>query len=110
MRHAVAVAELLVEIHVPLTCSDVPDGEYPFPWIDEVMEYLFELDGSNGEMYDDGEELGSEYLFFVYGAPEDELISLAREVAHLPGVPLGVYATVTSTEEDMGGGTRVELD
>jgi len=62
IRHAGVVADLLVEIHVPLTPSHVPAGEYPFPWIDSVMEYLFELDGSKGEMYDDGEEWGHEYL------------------------------------------------
>lgn len=104
------MADLLVEIHVPLTPTEVPDGEYPFPWIDTVMEFLFELDGSKGEIYDDGEELGDEYLFFVHGAPETDLITLAREVANLPGVPSGVYATVTDTEADMGGGTRTELD
>jgi hypothetical protein len=68
--HTYAMADLLVEIHVPLTPTDVPDGEYPFPWIDTVMEFLFELDGTKGEMYDDGEELGSKYLFFVHGAPK----------------------------------------
>jgi len=104
------VAELLVEIHAPLTPSDVPAGEYSFPWIDSVMEFLFELDGSKGEMYDDGEEVGGEYLFFIHGASEAELIALAREVAALPGMPSGVYATVTDTEADMGGGTRVDLD
>lgn len=104
------MAELLVEIHVPLTPSGVSEGEYPFPWIDSVMEFLFELDGSKGEMFDDGEEFGDEYLFFVHGAPETDLIALAREVAALPGVPSGVYATVTDTDADMGGGTRVDLD
>jgi hypothetical protein len=104
------VADLLVEIHVPLTPSEVPDGEYRFPWIDSVMEYLFALDGSEGEMYDDGEELGDEYLFFVHGAAEADLISLAQRVANLPGVPSGAYATVTDTDADMGGGVRVELD
>lgn len=106
----VAMSDLLVEIHVPLTPSDVQEGEYPFPWIDSVMEFLFTLDGSKGEMFDDGEELGEEYLFFVSGAPEADLIALARAVAALPGVPSGVYATVTDTDADMGGGTRVELD
>lgn len=104
------MVDLLVEIHVPLTPGDVPEGEYPFPWVDSVMEFLFELDGSKGEMYDDGEELGDEYLFFVHGAPEADLISLAREVANLPDVPPGVYATVTDTEAEMGGGNRVALD
>lgn len=104
------MAELLVEIHVPLTPSDVPEGEYPFPWIDSAMEFLFELDDSRGEMYDDGEELGDEYLFFVHAGSESDLLSIAREIARLPGMPLGVCATVTDTEADMGGGRRVDLD
>lgn len=104
------MAELLVEIHVPLTSVNVPEGEYPFPWIDVVMEHLMSLDGSSGEMYDDGEEVGDEYLFFVSGSSESDLIGLARQVANLPGVPTGVYATVTDTEADMGGGRRVDLD
>ncbi len=110
MGHACDVAELLVEIHVPLTPSSVPEGEYPFPWIDTVMEFLMGLDGSTGRMFDDGEEFGDEYLFFVHGASEPGLIQLAREVAHLPGVPAGVYATVTDTGTDMGNGRRVDLD
>ncbi|MFZ8756770.1 hypothetical protein ACO03V_05040 [Microbacterium sp. HMH0099] len=105
------MADLLVEIHVPLTPIDVPDGDDPFPWIDTVMEFLFDLEGSSrGEMYDDGEELGDEYLFFVHNATEADLIAVAREVASLPGVPTGVYATVTDADADMGGGRRVDLD
>jgi hypothetical protein len=104
------MADQLVEIHVPLTPSDVPEGEYLFPWIDSVMEFLFRLDDSRGEMYDDGEELGDEYLFFLHGRAESDLISLARVVASPPAVPAGAYATVTDTEADMGGGRRVNLD
>ena len=74
------------------------------------MEFLFELDGDRGEMYDDGEELGDEYLFFVAGAPESDLIGLARQISGLPEVPSGAYATMTDTEADMGGGRRVDLD
>lgn len=70
------------------------------------MEFLFELDDSRGEMYDDGEELGDEYLFFVHAGSESDLLSIAREI----GMPLGVYATATDTEADMGGGRRVDLD
>ena len=73
------------------------------------MEHLVELDGSRGEMYDDGEEFGDEYLFFVAGAPESDLLGLAREVAALPVVPAGAYATVTDTEADMGSGRHVDL-
>jgi hypothetical protein len=60
-------------------------------------------------MYDDGEELGSEYLFFVHDATEADLISLARRVSALPGMPSGVYAIITATAAEMGGGTRADL-
>ena len=104
------MAELLVEIHVPLVASPVPEGEHPFPWIDSVMGYLMDLDGTSGEMYGDGEEFGDGYLFFLAGAPESDLLNLARRVADLPGVPAGVYATVTDTDADMGEGRRVDLE
>jgi hypothetical protein len=103
-------SEIVVEIHVPLVESPKTPGGYPFPWIDDVMDFLAELDGSRGEMYDDGEELGDEYLFFIAGAAEADLIDLAREIAHLPGVPDGGYAVVTTSDaEEMGVGRVTEL-
>lgn len=105
-----AMADLVVEIHVPLTAAPGrAQGDYPYPWIDDVEEYLAELDGSEGGVYDDGEELGEEYVFFVSDAPEAELIQLARRVSKLEGVPDGVYAVVTDAEGDPGQGRRVEL-
>jgi hypothetical protein len=106
------MSELVVEIHVPLTPSDPSaDDDYQFPWIDTIEDFLFELDGSGrGEMMDDGEQLGDEYLFFVWMAPEPELLALTRRIAELPGVPSGVYAVVTDSDSDeMGTGRRVEL-
>ena len=36
---------VVVEIHVPLTpLIGLPEGEDPFPWIDEVMDYITEVD------------------------------------------------------------------
>lgn len=104
------MADLIVEIHVPLTPTPgLGANDYAFPWIDDIEAYLGELDGSDGEMYDDGEELGDEYLFFVSGAPEADLIQVARRVARLDGVPKGVYAVVNDSEGDMGEGSRVNL-
>jgi len=105
------VSDLVVEIHVPLLpAPNTAEGEYQYPWIDTVMEYLLDLDGERGEMYDDGEEDGDEYLFFVSGAPEDDLLALAREVAALHDVPAGVYAMVTDTDAaEFGTGRRVDL-
>ncbi|MDM7855645.1 hypothetical protein [Cellulomonas alba] len=106
-----STAELVVEIHVPLAPDpDATPGAYPFPWIDTVEDYLAGLDGSDGAEYDDGEEYGDEYLFFVAGAPEAALLELARRVALLPDVPVGVYAVVTDTvAPELGVGRRVEL-
>ncbi|MBT2518288.1 hypothetical protein [Agromyces sp. ISL-38] len=106
------MAEIVVEIHVPLiAATGVAEGEYPFSWIDTIEEYIVQLDGERGEIYDDGEEFGEEYLFFVAGAPEAELLALAAAVAVLPGVPGGVYAMVTdSTALEFGLGRRVELN
>ncbi|KHK98446.1 hypothetical protein LK09_05470 [Microbacterium mangrovi] len=106
------MTELVVEVHVPLVPQPgVSADEYPFPWIETVEEFLQGLeDSGRGETFDDGEELDDEYLFFVWQAPESELIALARRIADLPGVPEGVYAVVTDTEsEQMGVGRRVEL-
>ena len=101
------MSELLVEIHVPL----VPlAGEAHLSWIDDVEELLSGVeDEGRGEVYDDGEEFGNEYLFFVWNAPESDLLGIAREVAQLSGVPAGVYARVTDTGADMGEGRRVDL-
>ena len=72
------MTEPIVEIHVPLTPSaDVAPGEYPFPWIDDIEETL-EVGAEDGryEMYDDGEELGDEYVFFIVG--DDEKVAARR--------------------------------
>ena len=105
-----SMADLIVEIHVPLTPTPgLGANDYAFPWIDDVEAYLGELDGSDGEMYDDGEELGDEYLFFVSGAPEADLIQVARRVARVYVVPTGIYAVINDSEGDMGEGRRVDL-
>jgi len=104
------MADLVVEIHVPLTPTPGRGpSDYAFPWIDDVEAYLGDLDGSQGEVYDDGEELGDEYVFFVGGAPEADLVQVARRVSELDGVPKGVYAVVNDSEGAMGEGRRIDL-
>lgn len=107
------MAELVVEVHVPLTpTKGLGEGDYPFPFLETIEEFLFGLDDveGGGEIYDDGEELDGEYLYFVWQASESELIELARRIADLPGVPAGVYAVVTDSEsQEMGTGEKVTL-
>jgi hypothetical protein len=108
------MAQLIVEIHIPLTGKGgrMPDSpDYEFPWIDEVEEYLAEQEEKGTfEVYDDGEELGGAYLFFITGASEETLLTIAADVAALPGVPRGAFAIVTDDEaEEMGVGRRVPL-
>ncbi|SHN48071.1 hypothetical protein [Cryptosporangium aurantiacum] len=102
---------LLVEIHVPLIePEDPPDGP-AFPWIDVVDEFLWELEESGElEVYDDGEQDGDVYVFFVAGAGEDALLAAASRVVALDGVPAGAVAFVTDDRaEEFGLGRRVEL-
>ena len=86
-------------------------GEYEYPYLETIENFLFELDGKGrGEMYDDGEDYEGEYLFFVANASEDALLNLAREIRQLPGVPSETYAVVSTTDaEEWGVGRRVDL-
>jgi hypothetical protein len=103
----------LVEIHVPLVPSPgLPDGAYQFPWIAQVEDYLVGLeDEGELEVYDDGEEYGDVYVFFVSGADEATLLAAASRVAALDGLPAGVFAVVTdeAAVEEIGTGKRVDL-
>jgi hypothetical protein len=94
---------LLVEIHVPMTA----DGE----WIDDVGDFMIDLEEELGlEEYDDGEEFGDVYLFFIAGAPERTLLAAASRVATRAGVPAGAFAMVTDTNAPQYGmGRRVNL-
>jgi hypothetical protein len=106
-------AELVVEIHVPLVPGvGVPAEEYQFPWIDDVMVFLAEAEENDeAVVYDDGEEIGDEYVFFITGASENQLVAVAARIAGLPTVPAGAFAMVTDDAAgQVGLGTRVELD
>ncbi|MGJ5798017.1 hypothetical protein ACSCB1_02415 [Streptomyces europaeiscabiei] len=101
--------EIVVEIHVPLReAAGAAEGSYPFPWIDQVEDFLAEQEAA--AVYDDGEEYGEAYVFFITGAAEEDLLAVASRAAGLAGVPSGVFAMVTSDEaEEIGLGRRVEL-
>lgn len=97
----------IVEIHVPLA------GEEPgWDWIDRVEAHLVGAEERGElEVYDDGEEYGDVYVFFVTGASEDDLLAAAAEVATLPGVPPGAFAHVSDVDAgEFGLGRRIELD
>ncbi|MFJ4844473.1 MULTISPECIES: hypothetical protein [unclassified Streptomyces] len=103
---------MVVEIHVPLLPTpDLPDGSYPFPWIEEVEDFLSVLeDQGHMEVFDEGEEDGDVYVFFVAGAGEGDLLTVASRVAALPGVPAGTVAVVSDDKaEELGQGRRVAL-
>jgi hypothetical protein len=106
------MADTVVEIHVPLTpVPGLQPGDYPFPWIDTVEEFLSELeDDGTVEVPDDGEEFGDVYVFFIRGAGETELLAAAARVAALDDVPAGAFAMVTDDEApEWGLGRRVPL-
>ncbi|MET9085333.1 hypothetical protein ABZX77_26200 [Streptomyces sp. NPDC004237] len=103
---------MVVEIHVPLLpAPDARDGGYPFAWIDEVEGFLFVLeDQGDMEVFDDGEENGDVYVFFIAGADEETLLAVASRVATLSGVPAGTFAAVSADDAERPGlGRRVAL-
>jgi hypothetical protein len=94
---------VLVEIHIPVTADD--------EWIDDVGDFMIDLEEELGlEEYDDGEEFGDVYIFFIAGAPERTLLAAASRVATRKGVPAGAFAMVTDTDApQFGMGRRVKL-
>jgi len=107
-------SDLVVEIHVPLPA--LREGEFgpdddPYPWIDDVMNYLDDVD-ERGEatIIDEGEEFDGAFVFSVADAPEQTLLAVATRVAGIAGVPTGVFAVITDDlAEEFGMGRRVEL-
>jgi hypothetical protein len=106
--------QLIVEIHLPLNGAGgiLPgDPGYEFGWIDDIAEFLDD-ESSDGsfDIYDEGEDIGEAYVFFVAGAPKAVLLGVAADVAALPGVPSGAFAVVTDDKsEEIGTGRRVAL-
>ncbi|TDB81774.1 hypothetical protein [Micromonospora sp. KC721] len=103
---------VIVEIHVPLLATPgLADDEYAFPWIEDIEDFLADLDEQGDvQAYDDGEEYGDHYLFFVAGGSERALLKVASEVTSLDRVPAGAFAMVTDdVAEEFGTGRRVNL-
>ncbi|MGK5683700.1 hypothetical protein [Actinoplanes sp. URMC 104] len=94
---------VMVEIHFPVTADD--------EWIDDVGDFMIDLEEELGfEEYEDGEEVGDDYVFFIAGASERTLLAAASRVATRKGVPAGAYALVTDTAAPrVGMGRRVKL-
>jgi hypothetical protein len=104
--------QMVVEIHVPLLATPGLAGdEYPFPWIDDIHDFLADLDEEGDvQEYDDGEEDGDVYIFFITGGSESAVLRVAAEVVALDRVPAGAFAMVTDDEaEEFGMGRRVAL-
>ncbi|MFI7064561.1 hypothetical protein ACIBL3_26460 [Kribbella sp. NPDC050124] len=85
--------QLVVEIHVPLIATGAPIGstwprssaivpdDVDCPWIFEVDEYLAERsEKEQFEVFDDGEEFGDAYLYFITGAGEAGELGTGRRV------------------------------
>ncbi|SBT39012.1 hypothetical protein [Micromonospora narathiwatensis] len=102
----------IVEIHVPLAPTpDTAPDVYPVAWIDQVEDFLIELEDEGAvEVYDEGEEYGDVYIFFITGANEASLLAAASRVATLDSVPAGAFAMVTDERApELGMGRRVDL-
>ena len=106
-------AALVVEIHVPLTPDPAAaaSGEDQFPWIEQIVDFVSEVEDTGEIMVvDEGEQADDHYVFFIAGADERTLLNVAARVASRPGVPTGVFAMVTDDDaEEVGLGRRVEL-
>ncbi|PMR58839.1 hypothetical protein C1A38_22355 [Verrucosispora sp. ts21] len=98
----------IVEIHVPLVPTPGLDPDaYAFPWIDQVEDFLVDVeDEGTIEVYDDGEQLGDVYVFFITAASEASLLTAASRVATLDGVPAGAFAIVTDDGSSKLSGVR----
>ena len=94
---------LMVEIHFPMTADD--------EWIDDVGDFMIDLEEELGvQEFDDGEESGDAYVFFLAGGNERKLLAAASRVATREGVPAGAFAMVTDTNAPrVGMGRRVAL-
>ncbi len=107
------MTQMVVEIHIPLVpTAGVPEDEYQYPWIDSVAELLCERPEELApvQAFDDGEEEGEVYIFFITGADEPELLAAATRIAGLPGVPANCFAVISNDEaEEFGQGRRVDL-
>jgi hypothetical protein len=106
------MAELVVELHVPLVAPPgLSDDEYQYPWIMQIEDDVAALDeATDGATdYDDGEELGDDYIFFLTGDDEAKVLAAAKSVASASYVPAGAFLVVNDSQGDMGEGRRVEL-
>ena len=103
---------LVVEIHIPLTPDrNAQEGENPFPWIDDVSEFIAEIEESGDAfIVEEGDEFEGAYVIVITGADESTLLNIATKAANLPGVPTGVFAVVTDDEaEELGQGRREDI-
>ena len=102
----------IVEIHVPLVPSPgLTAGSYQFPWIEKIEDFLIGLeDQGEVEVYDEGEEYGDAYVFFITGTDEATLLAAASQAVTLAGVPTDAFAMITDEDAgELGMGQRVNL-
>jgi len=87
---------LLVEIHIPVpTPEEMEAGEreHPFVWTEKVEDFLAELHGEELEVFDDGEQDGDVYIFFVAAADERTLLQFCLAEAETTAAPFSTRGT-----------------
>ncbi|MEU9889691.1 hypothetical protein [Sphaerisporangium sp. NPDC051011] len=106
------MASTVVEIHVPLReTPGLAATDYPFPWIDEIEEFLYDLELQGQiKVFDDGEQDGEVYVFFIAGADEETLLLAASLAVTRDRVPADAFAMITDDEApEFGLGHRIDL-
>lgn len=105
--------QLVVDLHFPLTpTAGLAQDQFPFPWIFTVQDRLsaLTLASDGAEDYDDAEEFGETYAFFLTGEDEEVVLSAAKRIAAGPGLPTGAFAIINSSGADMGQGDRIDFE
>ncbi|WP_423919644.1 hypothetical protein ACPEEZ_12705 [Frigoribacterium sp. 2-23] len=82
---------LVVEVHLPI---DADGGSADS--IDRIEEFLSR---HADQWFDDGEEVGDDFVWPLSNGSRAELLELAADIAALPGLPDGLFAVVTDSDD-----------
>ena len=77
--------------------------------VEEALDGITEA-SEGAEEFDDGEEVGDHYVFFLTGEHESAVIEAATRLARLPGAPGGAFMMITDSDAaEFGLGRRVNV-